>query len=257
MTTIAHAAAAHRDEDRVPFEHALALALASQARLVSVHAGNEPDVEARLFGADEILRAWSHAGQIAHEKVIHTCCDDPVDTTLDALRRLQPDLVVVGTHARTGIARWMMASRAEALAENLPSPTLVVPIGARPFVERGKLRLRRVLVPAGDPKSAKAACDALSRLLARSSLPPGEVVLLKVGDGAPELPELPLPDGWLCQVKRVQGPVAEAITEAAQDVDLVVMATRGQDSFFDALVGTHTERVFHAAPCPVLAVPLA
>ena len=26
MTTIAHAAAAHRDEDRVPFEHALALA---------------------------------------------------------------------------------------------------------------------------------------------------------------------------------------------------------------------------------------
>jgi nucleotide-binding universal stress UspA family protein len=257
MTTIAHAAAAHRDEDRVPFEHALALALASQARLVSVHAGNEPDVEARLFGADEILRSWSHVGKIAHEKLIHTCCDDPVDTTLDALRRLQPDLLVVGTHARTGIARWMMASRAEALAENLPSPTLVVPIGARPFVERGKLRLHRVLVPAGDAKSAKASCEALSRLLARASLPPGEVILLKVGDSSPELPELPLPDGWLCQVKRVQGPVAEAITEAAQDVDLVVMATRGQDSFFDALVGTHTERVFHAAPCPVLAVPLA
>jgi hypothetical protein len=119
------------------------------------------------------------------------------------------------------------------------------------------LRLRRVLVPAGDAKSAKAACEALSRLLARTTLPPGEVILLKVGDGAAELPELPVPDGWLCQIKRVQGPVAEAITEAAQDVDLVVMATRGQDSFFDALVGTHTERVFHAAPCPVLAVPLA
>ena len=255
MTTIAHAAAAHRDEDRLPFEHALGLALASHARLVSVHAGNEPDVEARLFGADEILRAWSHAGTVVHDKLVHTCCDDPVDTTLDVLRRLQPDLVVVGTHARTGVARWMMASRAEALAENLPSPTLVVPIGARPFVDRGELRLRRVLVPAGDAASTKAACEALTRLLSNVSLPPGEVMLLKVGTSAVELPELPLPEGWLCRVKRVEGPVAEAITEAAQDADLVVMATRGQDSFFDALVGTHTERVFHASPCPVLAVP--
>jgi nucleotide-binding universal stress UspA family protein len=257
MTTIAHAAAAHRDEDRLPFEHALALALATGARLVSVHASSEPDAEDRMIGADEVLRAWKSDGRLTHDKIVHSCCDDPVDTTLDALRRLQPDLVVVGTHARSGIARWMMASRAEALAENLPSPTLVVPIGSRAFVDDGVLRLRRVLVPAGDTASAKASCEALGRLLGHVGMPAGEVILLRVGrTGEGDLPALPLPEGWVCRVERAEGSVPEAIAEAAVDVDLIVMATHGQDSLFDAFVGTNTERVFHAAPCPVLAVPL-
>ena len=255
MTTIAHAAAAHREEDRLPFEHALALAMASQARLVSVHASSEPDAEHRILGADEVLRAWNAESRETHDKMVHTCCDDPVDTTLDALRRLQPDLVVVGTHARSGIARWMMASRAEALAENLPSPTLVVPMGARSFVNEGAVKLSKVVIPAGDDACAKASCEALRRLLHRSSLPPGEVVLLRVG-GDDSMPALPLPEGWTCRLEHAQGSIPEAITGAAQDADLIVMATHGQDSIFDAFVGTNTERVFHAAPCPVLAVPL-
>ena len=171
MTTIAHAAAAHRDEDRLPFEHALALALATGARLVSVHASSEPDAEHRMIGADEVLRAWKREGAVTHDKIVHSCCDDPVDTTLDALRRLQPDLVVVGTHARSGIARWMMASRAEALAENLPSPTLVVPMGARSFVSDGVLKLSKVLIPAGFSSMTRLAtrprwsscCPAVAR----------------------------------------------------------------------------------------------
>ncbi|MCZ7685014.1 MAG: universal stress protein [Sandaracinaceae bacterium] len=34
------------------------------------------------------------------------------------------------------------------------------------------------------------------------------------------------------------------------------MATRGQDSLRDALLGTHTERVMRIARCPVLSVPI-
>ncbi|MCB9612945.1 MAG: universal stress protein [Sandaracinus sp.] len=149
----------------------------------------------------------------------------------------------------------MMASRAEALAENLPSPTLVVPMGARSFVKDGVVKLSKVLIPAGDAACAKASCEALGRLLHRSSLPPGEVVLLRVG-GDDAMPTLPLPEGWTCRLKHAQGSIPEAITGAAADADLIVMATHGQDSIFDAFVGTNTERVFHAAPCPVLAVPL-
>ena len=68
--------------------------------------------------------------------------------------------------------------------------------------------------------------------------------------------ETPLPEGWTCRVERAEGAVPDAIAEAAVGTDLIVMATHGQDSLFDAFVGTNTERVFHAAPCPVLAVPL-
>ncbi|MBX3248361.1 MAG: universal stress protein [Myxococcales bacterium] len=255
MTTIAHAAAARRDEDRIPFEHALALATTSGARVVSVHAGTEPDAAERILGADEVLRAWGVSRPVQHEKLVHECCDDPVDTTLDALRRLGPDLVVVGTHARHGIARWMMASRAEAIAENLPMPTLVIPTGARSFVREGMPRIERVVVPAGDARSAKAACEALSRLLISATAPTGEVVLVQVGE-VPPVEGLPLPPGWTCRTEHSSGSVPDAIAEAAESADLIVMATHGQDSLLDALVGTRTERVFHAAPCPVLAVPL-
>lgn len=255
MTTIAHASAARRDEDRIPFEHALALAAVSGGRVVSVHAGSEPDAADRILGADEVLREWGVDRVVRHEKLVHECCDDPVDTTLDALRRLGPDLVVVGTHARHGIARWMMASRAEAIAENLPMPTLVIPTGARSFVHDGVPKIERVVVPAGDARSAKAACEALARLLISAAAPVGEVILVQVGD-APPIEGVPLPPGWTCRTVQTSGSVPDAIASAATAADLIVMATHGQDSLLDALVGTRTERVFHAAPCPVLAVPL-
>lgn len=39
------------------------------------------------------------------------------------------------------------------------------------------------------------------------------------------------------------------------DVDLIVMATKGQDSVLDLLRGSTTERVLRGARCPVLAIP--
>jgi len=39
------------------------------------------------------------------------------------------------------------------------------------------------------------------------------------------------------------------------DVDVIVMATKGQDSLLDMLRGTTTERVLRGARCPLLAIP--
>lgn len=51
---------------------------------------------------------------------------DPAQGIARAIERHTPDLVVVGTHARTGIARLVLGSVAEAVLRTSPVPVLVV-----------------------------------------------------------------------------------------------------------------------------------
>lgn len=51
---------------------------------------------------------------------------DTVETILDAATDLKADLVVVGTHGRTGLVRLLMGSVAERVLRRAPCPVLVV-----------------------------------------------------------------------------------------------------------------------------------
>jgi nucleotide-binding universal stress UspA family protein len=48
---------------------------------------------------------------------------------------------------------------------------------------------------------------------------------------------------------------AEALTEAASDLDLLVLGSRGYGPVKGTLVGSVSASVMAAAPCPVLVVP--
>ncbi len=256
MVTIAHATAATR-EDAVPFAHAVALAYQSGAKLKSVHASDDPRAASHIADANALLTQWGLQGSIDQERVVHSCCEDPVDTTLDALGGLNASLVVTGTHQREGVLRFLLASRAEAIAQNVAVPTLVVPITAPGFVEAdGRLRLNRVLVPVGDDEAMRFGCDRTRWFLELAGAKAGEAVLLHVGKGTVTTENAPLPNGWTCVRRQVGGNIEDAIVSEAANIDLIVMATRGHDSITDALVGSHTERVLHRAPCPVLSVPM-
>lgn len=260
MFKIAHAAAL-TDEDRVPFEHGVALARACGAELVSVHANGAGDAEERMLDAATILVHWGNdAARVSFEKMVHQCCDDPVDTVLDALRKQKADLVVAGTHQRQGIMRALLGSKAEAIAHNVEIPTLLVPVGIDGFVSRdsGTIDLRRVLIPIGDPEAAQAAVDAAATLSRMADAKAVEVVLLHVGDPA-DTPKMNLPEvaGWTVRSINVTGmKLEEAVISRAADSCLVVMATRGHDSVGDVLLGSHTDRVLHGVTCPVLSVPV-
>jgi len=43
-------------------------------------------------------------------------------------------------------------------------------------------------------------------------------------------------------------------TARVEKADIIVMSTHGHDSIADQVVGSHTERVIHRSPCPVLVV---
>ena len=179
-TTIAHTTDLSGD-DHAAFVHASGLAAASAARLVTVHGNAPPTSSGRLPDAAPLAAAWGRP--IAHERVCHECCDDVTDTVLDALRRIQPGLVVTGTHARHGLAALVHGSVGMALARNLDVPTLVIPNRGRRFVDErtGAIDLRRILIPAGNPAELAQGLAAARTLLALAGAAAAERIVLHVG----------------------------------------------------------------------------
>jgi nucleotide-binding universal stress UspA family protein len=53
------------------------------------------------------------------------------------------------------------------------------------------------------------------------------------------------------------GDVADRVSQLAadNDVDLIVVGTRGHSAVVGAVLGSVTQRLLHVSPCPVLAIP--
>jgi nucleotide-binding universal stress UspA family protein len=73
----------------------------------------------------KLLQPYPHVhGQIA--------TGDPRDVVVSVARRGQYDLIVLGTHGRTGVARLILGSVAEGVLRNAPCPVLIVHADSRP-----------------------------------------------------------------------------------------------------------------------------
>lgn len=237
-------------DDRAAFVHACALAAASGARLVTIHANAPAHIANQLPDATVLAERWGRS--IEHRRVCHECCDDVTDTLLDAIRGIAPQLVICGTHARRGFAAIVRESIATSLARNIEVPALIIPNDAAGFVdeETGRIVLRELIVPAGSRGEAirgVAAARALASLAGEATLP---IEILHAGDDDLPLADLGLP------VLRADGPIEAAILATARTRPgcAIVMVTHGHDSVQDVLAGSHTERVIRDAHLPVLSV---
>lgn len=258
---IVHASDLTGDDDAA-FLHAAALA-SRGARLITLHAGPAGPVRDNEHepspGAAELAARWGRP--VDHELVQIASITDEIsdgvaDGLIEALRELRPDLIVVGTHARRGIAAWIRSSISEAIARNLAVPVLVVPNRARGFVDPrdGTVDLRRIIVPADHAEAARRGAEAarwLAQLAGHAAGPEDDLVIVHAGAPDPDLHRLAIP------VLGIEGVLEDAIAGAARarDASLIAMATRGHDGIVDVLRGSHTERVIREASCPVLSVP--
>lgn len=256
----------------IAFEHAVSLTYGTGGVLYSLHAAAEGTRESvrEMPDAADILRRWEIASpdgdrglpeEFDYEKVVHTCCDDPVDTMLDALSGIEPDLLVVGKHRTPGVWGFLHDSVAESLALNAEVPTLFVPIGGKGFVRPadGHFQLQRILMPVADEESFLPAFHVVQTLADQLGARELELLLLHVGEGTLEdlvIPETAANLSW--EVVTHAGPVHEAVIDAGEqwNADLVVMGTRGHDSLTDILRGSNTERVARQTQCPLLSVPI-
>ncbi len=250
------------------FVHALCLALVTRGRLCLMHVkgmGDEdawtsfPHVRALLerwglLGAEAPHAAMQSKLGITVEKVeiAHT---DPVAGLAEFIISHRPDLMVMATHGREGLSRWLLGSVSEEIARRTHVPSLFIGPQAQGFVDEtsGEMRLNRVLLPVAHEPSPRHALSVLTSILACLGTAPSAIRLLHVGETAPQLDvtaEQP-------QVELASGPVVETILEAADSalVDMIAMPTAGHQGILDALRGSTTEQVLRRAAYPLLALP--
>jgi nucleotide-binding universal stress UspA family protein len=129
-----HAAALARDVARahgarLVLVHVTQLPLGLDAETIVTPEGGPP-VPARQFalaGATEHLedlaaRIRKEGLEVATEILI----GDTVDQIIDAARREDADLIVMGTHGRTGLGRLVVGSVAEKVVRQAPVPVLTL-----------------------------------------------------------------------------------------------------------------------------------
>jgi nucleotide-binding universal stress UspA family protein len=63
-------------------------------------------------------------GSIEHRCIVYT--GDVIGSILQALERFQPDLLVMATHGRRGLARFVLGSVAEAIVRKASCPVLTI-----------------------------------------------------------------------------------------------------------------------------------
>ena len=253
------------------FAHALAIALIRRTRFDILNVRASPAESWTSFpSVRETLERWgllapgSDRSAVYDELAVRVrkvqLAGDPVAQTLDYVDVHRPDLIVVATEGRRGLARWIEPSVAQALARRSETMTLFVGAKRRSFVslEDGHLSLRRILVPIDQTPLAQPAVLAAAGAAEALGDLPVEITLLHVGDGDP-MPayEAPEGDAWIWHERLCKGPIVKEIVAAAKEfeADLIVMPTEGRNGVFDALRGSFTERIVPQAPCPVLAVP--
>ncbi|SHK02217.1 Nucleotide-binding universal stress protein, UspA family [Rhodothermus profundi] len=207
-----------------------------------------------------IARAWRRAS-------------DVVGAILDYADTVEAELIVLGTHGRRGLRRFLLGSVAEAILRRASVPVLTVREQAR--VPEG---IRHILVPTDFSNDARMVLREAARwaahfqarltllhVLAPAVVPVSVTEVAAVYEVMPGLQqrleeelarwlEVEVPPSVQADYRVEEGPVDLTILEQArqQQTDLIAIATHGRSGVARWLLGSVTERVLRQAPCPVL-----
>jgi len=176
----------------------------------------------------------------------------------------RPDLIVLGSHGHSRVARLLMGSVAENVVREADCPTLIVK-GPELAVERKQLR--HVVCPVNLTETA-AECAWVSSAVALAVGATIDVIQsVEQADKSKEETHLRLcewvPDGVRkqCQVSPLvlKGDAAEQIILFAREhqADLIVLGAEHRRFLEFTVLGRTTERVMWHSPCSVLVVPRA
>lgn len=253
-------------EGRTAFLHALRLALVNRCRLDLLHvraAGDDEHWE-RFPRVREVLEGWgvlapgASIEDIAARtgvavRKIDVRDADPVDGLSRFLSTHQCDLIVMATHGRHGLNRWLRGSVSTSVAQQTHVPSLLFGPAAQPLADATTSILERtnVVIPVAHQPSPRRVLTTLTALISDHI---DQVELVHVGTDPPAVHDA---DRNLVTIRSIEGDVVEAILSEAKAcrAGLVVMPTAGRHGFLDALRGSTTEQVIARASCPVLALP--
>ncbi|WP_336338976.1 universal stress protein [Haloarcula brevis] len=183
------------------------------------------------------------------------------------------DLVVMGTHGRTGVRRYLLGSVTEKVVRLSDVPVLSVKADAEP----GGVRFDDILLPTDGSSGAEAAIEPTAALAGETDatvhvlsavdtrslgIDVGSTVIIdeleSIAEDAVATASERLYDQGVGAVKTAvaHGIPYRVILQAIDDndVDLVVIGTHGRTGIDRYLLGSVTEKLVRTAPVPVLTV---
>lgn len=188
----------------------------------------------------------------------------PVEVILHRAKQLQADLILMGSHGRSGIARLRLGSVAENVAREASTPTLIVRV---PGGEPAPAAIARVLCPVNLTELGRKGLESSSELVAVFGatlfvLHVAEQAGLDLGSIREDLcrwiPERARQNCNLFEVVRHGNPAEQILTAAREPrVDLIVLGAQHRPLLEFTTLGTTAERVIRHAHSLVLVLPHA
>jgi nucleotide-binding universal stress UspA family protein len=173
---------------------------------------------------------------------------------LEEAGELQPDLIIMGRHGYSGLARLLMGSVTARVIGHSPCPVLVVPQGV-------PLTFQRLLIASdGSVFSEAAWTEALTLAQTMGSALIGVAVAASERDIGTaqevvrQLEAAAAKQGIALDTMIPMGRPDEAIVKAAEfkDASLIILGSHGRTGLKRLLMGSVAERVIGQAPCAVL-----
>lgn len=185
---------------------------------------------------------------------VHVTEGDPALRIVGVARRTQAELIVMGTHGRSGAMRLLLGSVAEEVLRASPVPVLVV---------RGRPRpVRRVLAPVNFASYSRRGLDfaaqAAAALQARLTLLHVDGDPVWSGNPRRRLPALAgsLPESLRRDTEVIADEdAARGIRRGAKGHELIVLVEHEKSLLRDLVLGTTAERVLRRSRKPLLAIP--
>ena len=183
----------------------------------------------------------------------------PVEGILKTARETGADLLVLGTHGRSGFNRFLLGSVAERVLREstIPIATVRSPLGE--IVEPGPIK--RILCPVNDSAAARYSLQLAAGLAVTIN---AELTVLHVVEGhaSGRRPDI---CAWLseadrqgCKVQEIvdSGDAADRILQVSSNssADLLVLGAQHRPFADATVIGTTTVRVVRHSPVPVLTI---
>jgi nucleotide-binding universal stress UspA family protein len=278
------------DTSQHALHHAAAIAHRDQARLTVLYVfANLPSMDVPplvLSPADrerigvDLQRMCADMPKAVHVDLVVREAERVHRAILEEQNGLGADLLVLGTHGRSGFQHMVLGSVTEKVIRTVKCPTLVVPPRAPDIPTGATPPLTRILCPI-DFSSSSMSAFAQARAMAEET--GARLTALAVVDIASELRD----SAMLANIdvesiaratesetrRRLaalvgQGartieavvdcgpPSAKVLERASRDgTDLIVMGVHGRGALDLRLFGSTTHQVIRRAPCPVLVIP--
>ena len=242
---------------------------------MTTHPNHEMDI---AVGLEALAARQTKDGVLTGTHVVH---GDPASAILDAARAAHNDLIVMSTHGRSGLGRWLCGSVAEDVLRQVEVPLLLIP--ATCSASRTGARPLKILVPLDGSDRSEAALSPARMLADRLG---GTLLLVRIAEPAfPDavgangvespgrwaLPRVDLdePEKYLSALTQQYGlatrdvdtlvDVGSAESRIAavarqEEADLIVMATHGRGGLDRLTMGSVAEATLHRSHVPILLV---